>query len=1335
MGQGRGFKLDALLKPGDFAPQTIVVKYKATQQSETIKAPSARTHAALGKINAHAIERMFPNQKRTSAHNSQLSRSSKSLVDLSNIYQIQIPAAQNLESAINELLADPTVEYAEPLYTNYQPLYVPNDPYADPNGDPDIMAYALRNMKAYEAWDIHKGDPNVTIGVIDFGFEVTHDELKNKIKYNTADPVDGIDNDKDGYIDNYAGWNIITNTNNLVGNNHGTRVAGCAAAEGNNGKGVAGVALNCPVLPVSGYNPATGQFSGFAGLVYLVEKGCKVINMSWGRTGPPSYLEQEIINYAAINHDVVLTASAGNEPSDISRDWWPASYDNVISVAATNANDLKWGTAGGSAYNDKVDISAPGQNIVSSVDGNTYSYDSGTSYSSPYVAGAAALVRSVFPNLSAAEVAQRLIATADNIYTLPGNSAYIGKLGSGRINIYRALTEQQTKSVVPLSISVTNSQKQPYFLANTINEVTITLKNMASPLANAQLNLESNSAYVSISNPTLSLGSASSGATISNATSFKVLVSSSIQANTEVLFTATLTDGTYKRSFSWTAFVNPDYLDIDINQTKVTATSNGRIGFADGASFWSAGIATNQQAMGNGFRFGGNQLLFEAGLMVATDENHMSDGIRNESPTYSRNQQFESMRNVAFQTYPPANVLAGGLMEESWYHPGRIGLKIQHQTLAWKDAPNDQFVIVEYKIKNQSGQRLETLYSGIFADWEIGTRQNNQVDWDANRKLGYVFNPTGSYPYAGVQLLTEQTPQYYAFDTQSGINIFNGFNATEKFQAISSGTTHTQVGGTPDDVAHLLAAKINGLNDGDSVVVAFAILAANSMAELQKSADFALQKFVEINRSPKPVVADVQTCRGGRAMITPTPGQTFRFYQKQADGTLRPLSAGSELEVTNVENDTTFFVTNVDLLYESEPVPVRVNVFEARFQLNKDSLGIADKDVLQLTNQTLNAVRWQWDFGDGTTSTQANPSHSYNKEGEYRLALVTENALGCTDTLVRIIRVFPGILSPTPTVQPITVCAGDSVIIRPANATGFGFFNQNQALIGVGKEFRPGRIYRDTLFYVVATDFIVQSQPVLVTIKVVPIQAGFSINKDTLDLAFGESLQVTDTSINAVRWQWDFGDGTTSTQANPSHSYAKEGEYTILLQAFNYQGCSDTTTRKVVIINAPIKAGFSINKDTLDLAFGESLQVTDTSINAVRWQWDFGDGTTSTQANPSHSYAKEGEYIVSLRVSNYRGRSDSTSQKITVIRTTDQLAEGIRIGPNPTPDFVTITRIPELRVKTVHMQVYSSTGQMIYQTDNLPVVSQLDFRSFGRGMYVIVLSADDQRLLKRVVVY
>ncbi len=1241
--QERRFVLDPSLHSGDYAAATVVVKYRKTAATGARQAPpSPSTNATLRQLRVKEIKPLFAGIRKETA-NVYKPHSSATPVDLSTVYEVQLPTWQNLEQAINQFLADPLVEYAEPLYTNFQPMDVPNDPYADPLTG---QQYWLKNIHAYEAWDVHKGTADVTIGIVDFGFDVTHDELKNKLQYNTKDPVDGIDNDKDGYIDNYTGWNIINNNHNLLGNPHGTRVAGCAAGEANNGIGMAGVAYNCRMMPVSGYDPATGRFSGFAGVVYLAEKGCKVINLSWGRTGPASALEQDVINYAAINHDVVLTISAGND--NTSQYWYPSSYNNVISVAASGPSDAKWAS---STYNDKVDILAPGESIISSEDGNGYRYDSGTSYASPIVAGVAALVRSMYPNLSAAEVIQRIQATADDVYSLPDNGAYIGKLGSGRVNVYRALTESLSKSMALTNVQIVNPKNQPYLLSGTTNQMIVSLKNLAGSLNNAQCQLSSSSSYVTIGNETITMGAMATHAVFTNQTlPFTIKLNTATPVNTEVYFTLKVTDGTYQRSFVWQTFVNPDFLDIDVNQLLVTATSNGRIGYAYPYSFWDAAIATRQQAQGNGIQFQHTPLLFEAGLMVGTDQSHVSDCIRGSSKTFSKNEHFQSVQNIAYQTYPQADILVGGLLKEDPFYYARTGLQIQYQVYAWKDAPNDSYVIVEYKITNRSTKTLDSLYTSLFADWEIGTRQNNQADWDATRKLGYVYNPTGSYPYAGIRLLTEQTPYYYAFDNQGSVNIFDGFTMTEKFSSMSQNRLKTAA--ATDDVAHQLTARTNQLNVGDSVIVAFALIGGKDLATLQKAADEASKKFIELKRSPKPVVADVQVCKGGRAVITPTPGQNFMFYQSQENGRLQPMTTGKQLEIDNITHDMTVYVTNTDSLYESEPVPVAISLFRAAFEVNKDSLGISDQDTLKLTCQTTNAAQYSWDFGDGATSTDANPSHTYTKEGVYNVVLITQSTAGCQDTVVRKVQVFPGILSPEPIIQPVTICSGEHVVITPSHAKIFRFYNQAEKFIGEGKSFDAGMIVRDTLFYVTATDYVVESNPVEVVITVREVQADFTLSNDSLDLAFGEVLSLTDHSTNAVKWQWDFGDNSTDQTNHPMHTYKQEGVYKVRLTVENEQACTHSLTKTV-----------------------------------------------------------------------------------HVVRSTDQLANGIWLSPNPTADIVTIQKNPLLHVDQVTVRVFDLTGHEIYRNDSIPSQLAIPLQRFGRGMYIFTFTGNNQLFTRRIVVH
>ena len=157
------------------------------------------------------IEQEFPNSQNLNKNNIEKN------VDISNIFRITY-LDNTIDPAIlaNKMSKSNIFEYVEPLY-KIELLYVPNDPLNQEN------QYWLEKVKAYEAWDIHKGDTNIVIGISDTGIEVSHPDLINQIKYNYADPLDGVDNDLDGYIDNFRGWNFAEN-NNIVSadvNQHG----------------------------------------------------------------------------------------------------------------------------------------------------------------------------------------------------------------------------------------------------------------------------------------------------------------------------------------------------------------------------------------------------------------------------------------------------------------------------------------------------------------------------------------------------------------------------------------------------------------------------------------------------------------------------------------------------------------------------------------------------------------------------------------------------------------------------------------------------------------------------------------------------------------------------------------------------------------------------------------------------------------------------------------------------------------------------------------------------------------------------------------------------------
>jgi len=331
-------------------------------------------------------------------------------------------------------------------------ITIPNDEYFN-------LQYSLHNtgqtggipdcdIDAPEAWDIETGNSDVIIAFIDSGIDYTHPDLASKIWINLDEiPGNGIDDDNNGYIDDVRGWDFYYDDNDpLDENGHGTICAGIAAAVSNNGVGIAGVCWDCQIMPlkVNGlYNTEDIPNLWIEAIYYAVDNGADIISMSLGIEYYHPQLENAV-NYA-YNHGVFLTASAGNQ--GWSDEHYPAAYENVVGVAATNDEDKRMENAGiwssSSNYGSWVDVAAPGENIFSTMP--TYpvylnnwfpqNYTDGlcgTSCSAPHVAGLAALLISQNSSLSPQDLKTIICGTTD-----PYDSPY--DLGSGRINAYKAL--------------------------------------------------------------------------------------------------------------------------------------------------------------------------------------------------------------------------------------------------------------------------------------------------------------------------------------------------------------------------------------------------------------------------------------------------------------------------------------------------------------------------------------------------------------------------------------------------------------------------------------------------------------------------------------------------------------------------------------------------------------------------------------------------------------------------------------------------------------------------------------------------------------------------------
>jgi serine protease len=364
---------------------------------------------------------------------------------LQNIYRMDFTNLSEVDSVIYSMQQIGFVEYAEKVdicLTSYTP------------NDLNPIQWHLQKINAPAAWNITTGSPSVVIAIVDNAVTITHPDLAANIWTNTDEiPNNGIDDDLNGYVDDIHGYDVADddnnpspplNTPNSSAFNHGTHCAGIASAVTNNGLGIASIGFNVKIMAVKCSPDTSGGSqltSSYEGIDYAMSAGADIISMSFGSSNTP--FTGQLILDAARARGIVLVAAAGNSGS--SNNNYPAAFNNVIGVGATDQQDQK---ASFSNYGSYVDVMAPGVNIYSTISGpSLYGSLSGTSMATPLVAGLAGLVLSRNSSLSPADVETLLEAGCDNINIM--NPGYIGQLGAGRINAYKTL------NLVPVSVNET----------------------------------------------------------------------------------------------------------------------------------------------------------------------------------------------------------------------------------------------------------------------------------------------------------------------------------------------------------------------------------------------------------------------------------------------------------------------------------------------------------------------------------------------------------------------------------------------------------------------------------------------------------------------------------------------------------------------------------------------------------------------------------------------------------------------------------------------------------------------------------------------------------------
>lgn len=264
----------------------------------------------------------------------------------------------------------------------------------------DQWGLELINVRSF--WqNFTVGDRRIKVAVIDSGLNYLHEDLQANWEINIKEiPDNGIDDDGNGYVDDYYGWDAAKNSNNPMDVfEHGTHVTGIIGASSNNDMGITGMNWNVSIIPIKFIDDQGGGRTEAAirAIDYAVSRGAKIVNMSWGGTSRSPLLEETMERCRA--KGMLFIAAAGNESKDNDLvPSYPASYplDNVISVAAINLHqELSWFSNWGEK---SVHIAAPGESILSTTGGNRYGYKDGTSMAAPHITGAAALIWAAHPD-------------------------------------------------------------------------------------------------------------------------------------------------------------------------------------------------------------------------------------------------------------------------------------------------------------------------------------------------------------------------------------------------------------------------------------------------------------------------------------------------------------------------------------------------------------------------------------------------------------------------------------------------------------------------------------------------------------------------------------------------------------------------------------------------------------------------------------------------------------------------------------------------------------------------------------------------------------------------
>jgi PKD repeat protein len=1048
-------------------------------------------------------------------------------------YQIEFDDYTKVEELIAEIKKYDFIEYAEKKEF-HKLFYTPNDPQY-------TNQWHLTKIQAGLAWDISQGSSSIIVAVTDNAIRTTHPDLQNKL----VGGRDVVDNDNDP---------------NPCGSNdglHGSHVSGIVGAQTNNATGIASIGFNVRIMPIK-IGDCTGALTNaYDGIIWAYQNSAHVINCSWGGGGYSSY-GQNVVN-AAWNAGSIVVAAAGND--NVSTVFYPAGYNNVISVASTTTNDAK---SGFSNYGTWIKISAPGSSILSCNATTGYTTLQGTSMASPLVSGLLGLMKSHGPSLTNTQLINCLYSSADNIDAV--NSGYIGQLGAGRINAYQALLCINAATVAR-DAGISQVISPIGTTCNTTITPQVTLRNYGSnTLTSATIN------YRIDNNPIQTFawtGSLTSGQT-TNVTLPNMTTTSG--QHTFIAYTTNPNNNTDQNTSNDTTTVSFGTFVTGLNlpftetfESNSSTVSLWSVQNPDAATTWAlytiAGTTPGTRAAGIDFYNYATTGQRDGLISPPLNLSNMTTADLYFEHAYRR---YNASSTDSLIIYVSTD--CGQTYTRIWARgengTGTLATQGTSTTAFYPSATN-------HWCMGPTGSSCFTIslnaYVGqpnLMIKFEGYNNYGNNLFVDNINISGTVaaVGPTASFTSNATSVCAGQSVQ---FTDQSSPNI------TTWSWSFPGGTPSSSTQQNPT-VTYNTAGTYN---------VSLTVTNANGTNTITTNNYITVNALPTVTASASPTAI----CAGANATLTGGGANTYSWSNGLGTGATKTVSPTSTTTYTVTGTSTAGCTNTANITVTVNPLPT-VNA-------TASPTTVCAGSSATLTASGANSYSWSNGLGTGGTKTVSPTSTTtYTVTG-------TNTTTGCSNTANVTVNVNP-LPSVTVTASNSSICVGSSVTLTAGGANSYSWSNG----LGTGgtKTVSPTSTTTYTVTGTNTTTGCTNTATITITVNPLPT---VNATASPTTICLGSTATLTATGANSYTWSNGLGNGGTKTVSpTATTTYTVTGTSTVT-------GCSNTANVTVTVNSLPT---VTATGSPTAICAGASANLTAGGANSYSWNNGLGAGANKT---------------------------------------------------------------------------------------------------------------------------